>query len=202
MNEPAKSESGAKLLTRDQVTSAISTLMGKLTSQATVQQDKIVTELFDLAGQIDSLYAELASLHPHNIKSDQIQTAHDELSAVVQATAEATFLIIAEAERLEKLGKQLPPEQAALVSESVTRIYEACGFQDITGQRITKVVRTLKAIEDKVDALIVAVGGQRPESVIPNGGADTRSGDEALLNGPSMPGQGISQDEIDKLLGF
>lgn len=196
MNQPAKAE---KLVTRDQVASAISTLMGKLTSQAHVQQDKIVTELFDLAGQIDGLYAELASMQPQNMKGDQIQNAHDELSAVVQATAEATFLIIGEAEKLEKLGKQLPPEQAQIISDSVTRIYEACGFQDITGQRITKVVRTLKMIEGKVDILIGALGGHRSDS---GAAADTRAGDESLLNGPSMPGQGISQDEIDKLLGF
>lgn len=196
MNQPAKAE---KLVTRDQVASAISTLMGKLTSQAHVQQDKIVTELFDLAGQIDGLYAELASMQPQSMKGDQIQNAHDELSAVVQATAEATFLIIGEAEKLEKLGRQLPPEQARIISDSVTRIYEACGFQDITGQRITKVVRTLKQIESKVDILIGALGGHRGEG---SAVADTRAGDESLLNGPSMPGQGISQDEIDKLLGF
>lgn len=196
MNQPAKAE---KLVTRDQVASAISTLMGKLTSQAHVQQDKIVTELFDLAGQIDGLYAELASMQPQNMKGDQIQNAHDELSAVVQATAEATFSIIGEAEKLEKLGKQLPPEQAQIISDSVTRIYEACGFQDITGQRITKVVRTLKLIEGKVDILIGALGGHRSEN---GAAADSRVGEESLLNGPSMPGQGISQDEIDKLLGF
>lgn len=196
MNQPAKAE---KLVTRDQVASAISTLMGKLTSQVHVQQDKIVTELFDLAGQIDGLYAELASMQPQSMKGDHIQNAHDELSAVVQATAEATFSIIGEAEKLEKLGKQLPPEQAQIISDSVTRIYEACGFQDITGQRITKVVRTLKQIEGKVDILIGALGGHRSEG---GAAADTRAGDESLLNGPSMPGQGISQDEIDKLLGF
>ena len=32
----------------------------------------------------------------------------------------------------------------------VTRIYEACSFQDITGQRIGKVVTALKAIEGRV----------------------------------------------------
>lgn len=201
MNQPAKSENGPKLVTRDQVSSAISALMGKLTSQAHVQQDKIVSELFDLAGQIDGLYSELASLHPHNLKNEQIQTAHDELSAVVQATSEATFLIIGEAEKLEKFGKTLPPEQAQVVTDAVTRIYEACGFQDITGQRITKVVRTLKTIEERVDSLIETLGGHRPD-----GGMGTPAaapeGDAALLNGPSMPGQGISQDEIDKLLGF
>lgn len=186
----------SKLLTREEVSSAISTLVGKVSSQT---RDKVVEDLYDLASQIDNLYAELGRLQTQNLKDGEIKNAHDELSAVISATSEATFQIIGEAEKLEKLGKELPPAGAAAISESVTRIYEACGFQDITGQRIKKVVTTLRAIEEKIDALIETLGGQRPGAAAP---VDTRTGDAALLNGPSLEGQGISQDEIDKLLGF
>lgn len=192
MTQPATTETG-KLLTREQVTSAISTLVGKISSQSTQVQEKVLQDLYDLAEQIDSLYKELGRLSP----ASQIPSAHDELSAVVNATSEATFKIIHEAENLEKVGKTLPPEQAQAISNSVTSIYEACSFQDITGQRIKKVVGTLKNIEDRIDQLINSMGGQRAAAV-----EDTRTGEEALLNGPAMPGQGISQDEIDKLLGF
>lgn len=197
MTQPASKADG-KLLTREQVSSAITTLVGKVSSQA---RDKVVEDLYDLAGQIDNLYAELGRLQPHNLKDGAIKTAHDELSAVIGATSEATFLIISEAEKLEKLGKELPEAQAQAISGCVTTIYEACGFQDITGQRIKKVVTTLRTIEEKIDALIETLGGQRPGSDIAPA-TDTRTGDEALLNGPSLEGQGISQDEIDKLLGF
>jgi len=197
MNQSVPKPTEGKLLTREQVTSAITTLMSKISTQSTTVHEKVVQELFDLAAQIDALYAELSNIQPSNLKNGEIKTAHDELSAVVQATSEATFLIIGEAEKLEKLSKDLPEAGRQAVVDSVTRIYEACGFQDITGQRITKVVRTLKTIEERVDALIQTLGGQRPSAA-----ADERKGDEALLNGPSMPGQGISQDEIDKLLGF
>ncbi len=193
MTEP----NAAKLLTREQVTSAITTLMGKLSSQSTQIHEKIVQDLFDLAGQIDSLYAELGNIQPNNLKSDHLKSAHDELSAVVEATSTATFQIIGEMEKLEKLAKELPADKGPQVVDCVTRVYEACSFQDITGQRITKVVKTLKAVEERVDALIHTLGGTRPSEM-----KDTRIGEEALLNGPSLPGQGISQDEIDKLLGF
>lgn len=195
MTEPENKSEG-KLLTREQVSSAITTIVDKVSSQT---RDKVVEDLYDLANQIDTLYAELARLQPQHMKEGEIRTAHDELSAVVDSTAQATFLIIAEAEQLEKIGKSLPPEQAQAVSGSVTRIYEACGFQDITGQRIKKVVTTLRLIEEKVDMLIATLGGVRPGD---QAMADMRQGEEALLNGPSMPGEGISQDEIDKLLGF
>ncbi len=197
MTEPAP-KADAKLLTREQVSTAITTLMGKITSKTTHTQEKVVHDLFTLAEQIDTLYEELGRLQPANIKSNQINSAHDELSAVVQSTSEATFQIIGEAEKLEKYAKTLPPEQSAPIVDSVTRIYEACGFQDITGQRIKKVVSTLQIIEERIDDLIETLGGQRPSE----NEADKRAGEEALLNGPSMPGQGISQDDIDKLLGF
>lgn len=190
MNQPVRTD--GKVLTREQVSSAISQLVNKANNQ-------VVEDLFELAEQIDKLYAELGRIQPMNLKEGEIKNAHDELSAVVDSTAQATFQIIGEAEKLEKLAKDLGGVQAAVVSESVTRIYEACAFQDITGQRIKKVVGTLKLIENKVDSLIDMLGGQRPNREV---AADIRSGDEALLNGPSMPGQGISQDEIDKLLGF
>src|SRR3546814_1118636 len=54
-------------------------------------------------------------------------------------------------------------EVGAQVSAAVTSIFEACGFQDITGQRITKVVTALQKIETKVDALLNAFGDDRSE---------------------------------------
>lgn len=194
MSEPAAQSENGKFLTREQVTGAITTLMSKLTDKT---HEKIVQDLFDLAAQIDSLYAELGSLQPSNLKQDHLKSAHDELSAVVESTSVATFQIIGEMEKLEKVAKELPADKGALVVDSVTRVYEACSFQDITGQRITKVVKTLKAVEEKVDALIHTLGGPKPQKA-----GDDRTGEAALLNGPSLPGQGISQDEIDKLLGF
>ncbi len=44
------------------------------------------------------------------------------------------------------------------LQDATTRIYEACSFQDITGQRITKVVATLKTIERKVAHIIGTFG--------------------------------------------
>lgn len=40
------------------------------------------------------------------------------------------------------------------MNEMIVRIFEACNFQDLTGQRITKVVRALSFIEERVDAMM------------------------------------------------
>jgi chemotaxis protein CheZ len=85
----------------------------------------------------------------------------------------------------------------------VTRVYEACNFQDITGQRITKVVKALQHIEQKVDGLLaifgdglhLATGEGREGSDLSRDEADRK-----LLNGPQLPDDASTQDEIDKLL--
>lgn len=132
-----------------------------------------------------------------DIKDKHIPTATDELDAIVEATAAATGSIMDACEVIESIA-ELPP----VAAEQVTKIYEACSFQDITGQRITKVVKTLKTIEQKVEALIGILGEDQAGSghSVP-AEEETRVGDAALLNGPQMAGQAITQEEIDKLLG-
>ena len=81
---------------------------------------------------------------------------------------------------------------------ATTRIYEACSFQDITGQRITKVVTTLKAIEGKIAQIIGTFG--RAGSIA---SADLRKAthpEAELLNGPQLPANAMDQSDIDKLL--
>jgi len=89
------------------------------------------------------------------------------------------------------------PGPAAKLQDATTRIYEACSFQDITGQRITKVVATLKTIEATVAQIVATFGrsdSDRPTEI----GAEPA--DVALLNGPQHPAVAMDQYDIDKLL--
>src|SRR3546814_10175717 len=52
----------------------------------------------------------------------------------------------------------MSPELAEKITDAVTRVYEACNFQDITGQRITKAVKALQHIEQKVAGLPAVFG--------------------------------------------
>ena len=52
------------------------------------------------------------------------------------------------------MGATLDSAGAQMLQDATTKIYEACSFQDITGQRITKVVAALKAIDAKVSQII------------------------------------------------
>ena len=77
-----------------------------------------------------------------------------------------------------------------------TPIYEACSFQDITGQRISKVVATLKAIDAKVAHIVAAFTPELDDAdALPEMPADAE-----LLNGPQLPVHAMDQSDIDRLL--
>ena len=89
----------------------------------------------------------------------------------------------------------------AFVEEKMLVIFEACSFQDITGQRIAKVVETLEHIEMRVSRFAAAVhakdlGGYLSE--VEQARAERRK--RLLLNGPPREGEGIGQTDVDRLL--
>ncbi|MEE2970876.1 MAG: protein phosphatase CheZ [Pseudomonadota bacterium] len=81
-----------------------------------------------------------------------------------------------------------------------TDIFMACSFQDITGQRTTKVINVLRYLEQRVNSMIDIWG---VEGVGSSGALfdpiDTRE-DTHLLESPQLEGLGNGQDDIDKLL--
>ena len=145
--------------------------------------------------------AELAELCPNEVKDDFIPTASVELDAIAEAISEATDAIMDSAETIDGIGGELGGDKGESLLNATAAIYEACGFQDITGQRINKVLRTLKHIEHKIDALIAAFGAEgakkkRSKAKSPN----KPPADEDLLEGPQLKGVGKSQVEVDALL--
>ncbi|HRC26778.1 MAG TPA: protein phosphatase CheZ [Alphaproteobacteria bacterium] len=185
---------------RDQVVKIISSVISKVESSEMISRDMLYRELRDLHQIIEDARREIGLSRPGEICNKHIPSATDELDAVVAATAEATGTIMDCCEAIEGGCAGLDPAQAEPISGAVMKIYEACSFQDITGQRITKVVRTLKEIDAKVDSLLSLLGADKLANG--EGESDSRApqGDAALLNGPQLPGAGISQSDIDKLL--
>ena len=77
-----------------------------------------------------------------------------------------------------------------------SKIFEACAFQDLTGQRIGSVIQTLDLVDSHLESLLELLG---PDFEEVDDEEDDREGDDMLLNGPALEGEGISQDDIDKL---
>jgi chemotaxis protein CheZ len=175
----------------DVVRAVLSTMSGDLTAKET----SLLTEVESLGRTIAAAKAEIAALRVDDITVSDIPFATDELDAIVAHTAAATHAILETCETLDAVAEHLAGEPAAQLQDATTRIYEACGFQDITGQRITKVVNTLKIIETKVGQLVSTFGETRSEAGSPDGPAEA-----VLLNGPQLPTVAMDQSDIDKLL--
>jgi len=189
---------------REEIAEIVTGLLSTLDGDLSDVNLKLYAELEDLAQYILAAKKEIASLLPDDITSTHLPTATDELDAIVGATEEATNGILQAVEVIEGLTGEMDPAVAEKITDAVTQVYESCNFQDITGQRITKVVKALKHIENKVDALVAAFGDeiQKYRDIHPQKPAAEQQPvtDADLLNGPQMPDDAVKQAEIDALL--
>jgi chemotaxis protein CheZ len=185
-------------LASEEITKIVQEVISSLTGDVTASDLKFYAELEELASYIHHAKQEIAEIKPKEISSDHIPHATDELDAVVGATEEATNKIMDVCDSIGEIAGQCAPEVGDQLVACTTRIFEACNFQDITGQRITKVVQTLKYIDTKISALLEALG----EDIHRDGGDGRKAEDyeKSLLNGPQLPQNAINQEEIDKLL--
>jgi chemotaxis protein CheZ len=178
------------------VTAVIESVLSSLSDSPPIIDARLYREVEQLADFIHAAKREIAALRPVNASERHLQMATDELDAVVEATAVATGTILGAAEEIERRVHPLPVTVAQPITAEVTRIYEACNFHDITGQRITKVVGALKHIEERIDSLLMAFGQD-----VPMGGPSTpASVQDKLLNGPQLPALANDQSDIDAIL--
>jgi len=202
-------------LSRDEVTDIVRNILGSMDGDISATDLRLYKEVVDLAKFIETAKQEIAALQPAEIRDEHIRTATDELDAVIGATEKATFAIFDACDAIGAIAGQTDADSSAKLNDQITKIYEACNFQDITGQRISKVVRTLKHIESKVDMIVAAFGSEVRQNHAPRLAKlaaeeaeaavhyEPMSADEAeqqLLHGPQLPGNAMDQDEIDRLL--
>lgn len=164
-------------------------------------------ELVGLFGHIQRIRKELAAISQPSEDTDHFNSMTDQLDAIVQATESATNTIM---ESMEEIGDLVTKVQARTtdaesrgmlgnITDRTNAVFEACSFQDITGQRVTKVVNSLKFIEERVNALIFMWGKDELAKVVVEIREDKDDPDKKLLNGPQLQGHGVSQAEVDKL---
>lgn len=133
-----------------------------------------------------------------------LKRAAGELGAAVEGMEKAVQTILQSAEVIDDRAKALADvhrsgherKLAEDVQDHLTRIYEACNFQDIAGQRIGKVIETLNAVD---------VRGTRPtgNSADHQRAAERPERPKRLLNGPRLDGEtdSVSQHDIDAMFG-
>jgi chemotaxis protein CheZ len=162
---------------------------------------KVYRELREIAGYIESMRQEIGALQVNDLKNTRIPSAGQELGEIVRATEEATNTIMECAESLLGEDASDPVAFKALVDEKMMLIFEACSFQDITGQRIAKVVETLQHIEIRVARFADVMRAKDLDGFL-NEQERARAERKRLLmiHGPQLEGEGNAQTEIDELL--
>ena len=160
--------------------------------------DRFLRREFErMAQSIVEAKNEVISMMPEDETSPKnITNASNQLDAVIKATEQATNIIMDSADDIQTLVHTNDPKLKEKIDAAVARIYDACNFQDITGQRINKVIGCLETIEAKVTRLVALFSD--PTQDVKEVGNDARP-DRHLLNGPALPGESPNQAEIDAL---
>lgn len=178
-----------------------------------------VEGLRQLKDETDSIFRainrtkqELAALHVNGLGGNDNGRVRQELDAVVDGAEHAIQTILAAAEEIDEAANTLSavlrqePNQALAqdIREHVVRIFEACNFHDLAGQRINKVLSTLTFIEDRIARMMEIWGGIdafREHAAVAR--AERAQAAAPLVNGPKLEGDAghASQADIDAMFG-
>jgi chemotaxis protein CheZ len=158
-------------------------------------------EFQGIAEAIAGMRREIGALSMRDLSQDRIPAAGRELEAIVEATETATNAIMESAEAIMAGGTG--DENRDAVEGECLRIFEACAFQDITGQRVSKVVETLALIETRVARFAETVGHAPAADETPHDpeqDAREERKRRLILHGPQLKGEGVDQDAVDAML--
>lgn len=129
----------------------------------------------------------------------RLQRMADELKSVRRDTDSATHKVLGAIEQIDDMAKTLAAalkhdQHRALaqdIQEQATRVYEACNFQDIAGQRIANALLAIDAVEGQLARAVAALDDRvtAPAAIERN----------ALVNGPKLDSDTghASQDDVD-----
>ena len=166
--------------------------------------DKFVHEEIErLAKYIGDTKQEIFAMQTNDKAEAVIMDASAHLDEVIKHTEEATNTIMDACDKVQAGAAGVGGEKEAQIMDAANIIYDACAFQDITGQRIRKVIKLLQNIEERVNK-INSLFGEAPVFLDENGQVDPSKvvlpkDDKDLLNGPQLSGQGTNQQDIDAL---
>jgi chemotaxis protein CheZ len=171
--------------------------------------DRLKDETASIHRAISSTMQEIASLHCGTFSAAGKGRASRELDAVADGTEQATQQILDAVEAVDEAANTLSAtlkqeQERALVSDirdHVVRIFEACNFQDLSGQRIAKVLATLRFVEDRVARMLEIWGGTAAFKDYEAAIRMERDRERKLVNGPKLEGDPshATQGEIDAM---
>ncbi len=192
-------------ITLEDVGDIFMNMAASLNPKNSVADNFVHQEIAKLAKYICDAKTEIFAIQTNSKAEDAINDASMHLEEVVKATESATNKIMDAADAVQAAASGVGGEKEQKIVDATTIIYDACAFQDITGQRIRKVITLLENIEDRVEKLNDLFGTEPEIAEANNAPADPKNivlpkDDKDLLHGPQLAAQASSQAEIDRLL--
>ncbi|MCC9620734.1 hypothetical protein LPB41_03435 [Thalassospira sp. MA62] len=169
----------------------------------------VKTEIRALANSIQETKREIAALYtaPDDDSGNRLNIVKGELDSVVAATEDATANILENVEKIDAVAHNIRSSAhddyvqglADDIVDLVVKVFESCNFQDLTGQRITKVVNTMKYIEERVSRVIEIWGDDDfGDFDLPADPKGLDNLDKTVTRAPQNA-EKVSQDEIDQI---
>ena len=153
----------------------------------------IYNEIAKIADQIQKVKSEVVNLNPGSIG-----VTFSELHEVTKSTEDSTNIILDAAEIIQNVAlKMTDKESAIIIIEKVTAIFEACNFQDVTGQRINKSLKLLEDVDTTITGLIKSFSSRPSINTAKLKATTSAPLDSELTNGPQI--NAPSQSQIDDL---
>lgn len=127
--------------------------------------------LVEMAEAISRTKAEITAISDPGADRTRLATASQALDAIVRSTELATSEILGAAEAVQEAAwtlreRHIETEVCETLDRHATAIYTACSFQDLTAQRIARIIDTLRYLEDRIAAMI-AIWGSEADRIPP-----------------------------------
>lgn len=182
---------------------AINRLEGTVSGERAMEHiERVRFDLLEMAKSIAGLKIELDIHDDGGAEHSRFGNATSALDAIVRITEQATSNILGATEQVQEIAWNLREQQydeatCDRIDKLATDIYNACGFQDLTAQRTQKVVRTLRFLEGRINALVDAWVGKDAGPTQPaSGPAPERAAEPAMASDALIPLE-LSQSDVD-----
>ncbi len=202
---------------RAEISTDIKDLLKKIDISKNVEKDtdvveRVMAEVKSLNDHIAATKEEITALKSADEANSSLSSATMELSEVVKTTENAANAILENAELIDGLvaglRKKVPEGDPDNIETDIDKLefismelLTACSFQDITGQRINKVVNALNYIEERLRRMIEIWNikqGTADSHAMTFASDDTRE-DKEMIHGPQGGSTGMGQDDIDSM---
>lgn len=193
------------LRNRSADTDVLLAAIGRLESAVTGDREtgrfgRMRGDLTDMAQAIARTKAEIGAIATPAHDGSRLGVASAALDGIVRSTERATSDILTAAEHVQEAAWTLreagaEPAACDILDRRATEIYTACSFQDLTAQRIARIVHTLRYLEDRITAMIAIWGDDR--DAVPAGPDD---GSAARPEARRVAEADLSQTDVDRFI--